>query len=151
MSYLATEELKTTLTQTITLKYNRVYQIAGLKLKLVMFNAPSGTFTVSIKSGANTLASKDFTSAEIKTDLSTVNNYAWLWKPFEFSTICALKKGSYDIVLSSSGYTYSNTSFLGWVKPHENIFTERTDAFTDYTTNPYGVRIYERTREDLIR
>lgn len=151
MSYLATEELKTTLTQTINLKYDKIYHISGFKIKLVMFNNPPGTFTLSVKSGATTLISKSFTSADIKSDLNTTDNYAWIWKAIVFDDLLALTKGSYDLELSSSGYTYSGISFIGWVKLHENLFNEREDEFIDYTTNPYGVLMYERTREDLIR
>lgn len=151
MSALFTEELKTTLTQSITLEHDKIYHIEGFKILIVMYNAPAGTFTLTVKSGANSLISKDFTSAEIKTDLSTSNNYGYIWKAIVFDDLLALKKGTYDLVLSSSGYSHSNTSFLGWVKLHENLFNDRTDAFVDYTTNPYGVLIYERTREDLVR
>jgi len=151
MTTLAAEELKTTLTESITLTKDRIYHMGGLKIKLVMFNAPSGTFTLSLKQGATTHASKDFTSADIKTDLSTSNNYAWIWKAIEFSNLVALKKGVYDLVLSSNGYTHSAISFLAWTKSFESIFPARTDAFIDYTTNPLDVLIYERMREDLTR
>ena len=150
MTTLVTEELKTTLTETIHLKYDKIYHIEGFKIRLVMFNAPAGTFTLSVKQGAATLISKDFTSADIKSDLSTTDNYAWIDKAIVFDDLLALKKGSYDLVLSSSGYTYSAIGFLGWVKSHENIFNEREDAFVVYTTNPLDVLIYERKREDLI-
>ena len=116
-----------------------------------MYNAPSGTFTVNFKSGATTLATQSFTSADIKTDLSTTDNYAWLYKAISFPNLLAVKRGSYDIELTSSGYTYSAISFIGWVKSHENIFNDREDAFVDFTTNPQDVLIYERMREDLVR
>lgn len=149
MSYIVTEELITTLTQTITLSYDRIYHVAGIKIKLLMYNAPSGTFTLSIKQGATTLSTATFTSADIKTDLSTTDNYAHLYKALNFSL--PLKKGSYDLVLSSAGYTYSASSFLGWIKSHENVFIEKTTTPDSFIDNPLDVLIYEKMREDLTR
>lgn len=152
MTTLVTEELKTTLTQTITLAKDKTYHIKGIKPKLLVYSAPAGTFTYKIKQGGTTLAtSNTFTSSECQTELSTSDNYMWLNKQINFPALIALKKGTYDIELSSVGYTYSGNSFLGWVKSHENIFNERTDAYADYTSNPLDVLIYERVREDLIR
>jgi len=149
MSYIVTEELIGTLTQTITLTYDRVYHIAGVKIKLLMYNTPSGTFTLSIKQGATTLSTATFTSADIKTDLSTTDDYAYLYKALNFSL--PLKKGSYDLVLSSSGYTYDASSFLGWIKSHENVFIEPTTAIGNFIDNSLDVLIYEKLREDISR
>ena len=149
MTTLVADELITTLTQTVNLSYDRVYHIAGLKIKLIMYNAPSGTFTLSIKSGATTLASTDFTSADIKTDLSTADNYAHIYKALTFSL--PLKKGAYDLVLSSSGYTYSATSFLGWCKSFENVFNQEVDDTVLYHDKPFDYLVYANIREDLIR
>jgi len=149
MSYIVVDELVTTLTQTVTLNYDRIYHVAGLKIKLLMYNSPSGTFTLSVKQGATTLASKSFTSADIKTDLSTTDDYAYLYKALDFSL--PLKKGNYDLVLSSSGYTFSVSSFIGWIKSHENIFIEKTTEPSSFIDNPLDVLIYEKLREDLTR
>lgn len=149
MSYIVCDELKTTLTQTINLKYDRVYQIAGIKINVLMYNAPSGTFTLSVKSGVTTLASANFTSADIKSDLSTSDNYAYIYKALNIEL--PLKKGSYDLVLSSSGYTYDKASFLGWIKSHENIFNSQETVATTFVDNPFDVLIYEKMREDLVK
>lgn len=151
MTALVCEDLKTTLTESITLTYDKIYHIGGIKPKLMVYNMPAGTFTLSIKQGVTTLASADFTSTQLQAQLGTVNNYFWLNTAISFTELVALKKGTYDLEISSSGYTYSPTAFIAWVRSHENIFNERTDAFVDYTTNPFDVLIYERTREDLVR
>ena len=62
-----------------------------------------------------------------------------------------LKKGTYKIELSSSGYTYSNSSFLGWIKSHENIYNDLESTPIDYTYNPYDYLLYEKVREDLVK
>jgi len=149
MSYIVVDELDTTLSQTITLDYDRIYHVAGIKMKLLMYNAPAGTFTLSLNKDATTLASASFTSADIKSDLSTTDDYAYLYKALNFSL--PLKKGSYQLVLSSSGYTYSASSFMGWIKSHENVFIEPTTSSDNFIDNPLDVLIYEKIREDLVR
>jgi len=149
MTTLVCDELLTTLTQTVNLTHDRVYHVAGLKIKVLMYNAPTGTFTLSLKSGVTTLASQTFTSASIKTGLSTTDNYAFLYNPLSFSL--PLKKGSYDLVLSASDYTYSPTSFLGWCKSYENIFNPQVDDTVAYIDKPFDYLVYENVREDLIR
>jgi len=144
MTKLVTEELKTDLTQTITITDELIHHIDAVKIKLVMYNEPSGTFTLSLKEGATTYASKSFTSADIKTDLSTTDAYAWLYKAIQFDYTIPLRAGSYDFVLSHSGYTYSDSSFLGWVKSHENIFNSLSDAYSGDTNNPQDILIYEK-------
>ena len=149
MTILVCEQLETNLTQTVNLVFNKVYHLDGIKIKLLMYNAPAGNFTLSVKSGAETLASSSFTSADMKSDLSTADNYAHLYKALDISLI--LKKGSYDFVLSSSGYTFSESSFIGWCKSYENVFNEEVDALLRYTDKPFDFLIYENIREDLTR
>lgn len=148
MTTLVVDELKTTISQTFTLQYNRRYNIGGVRPLLLMYNAPSGTFTMKIKSGANTLASKSFTSADIKSDLITSDNYAWLWKGLLFDTPIPLKAGSYSLELSSSGYSYSASSFIGWVKEHENIFTTISGTPISDLDNPYSFQLFEHRRPE---
>ena len=151
MTTIVCDTLETTLTQTVNFKYYRRYHIEGIKVRLVMYNSPAGTFTLSFKSGATTLQTKNFSAADIKTDLGTSDDYAYIDKAIVFDTPVIVKNGSYDLVLSHSGYTESPTSFLGWVKSHENIFNELESAPVDYTYNPFDVLIYEKVREDIIR
>lgn len=149
MSFVVVDELKTTLTQRINLLYDRVYQIDGVSIKILMYNAPAGTFTVTLKDLlGNNLASDTFTSAEIKTALETSDNYAYCFVPI--SIYAPLKKGSYDIELSASGYTYSQSSFMGWIKSHENVYNSISGTPVNFTENPFDYLLFERTREDLV-
>lgn len=150
MTKVVCDELKTTLSQTIYLKYDRIYHIGGIKIGLVMYNAPLGTFTLSLKdNGGTTLTSESFTSSDIKSDLSTTDNYAYIDKALNITA--PIKKGTYSLELSASGYTYSSSSFLGWIKPHENLFNPTETTPTEFTENPFRYLIYERVREDLVR
>lgn len=146
MTTLVVDELETTLDQQFTVLLNRRLTIEGVRIYIYMHNAPSGTFTLSLKEGATVHASKTFTSAEIKTDLSTSDNYAHLWKVISFSNVIHLSKSTYTLSLSSSGYSFSESSYLGWVKPHENIFN-LTDGLNDTDfNNPRGFQLFERRK-----
>lgn len=148
MTTLVVDELKTTLTQTINLNKVRRYNIAAVRPLIYMENAPSGTFTLSIKSGATTLASKSFTSADIKADLGTSDNFAYLWKNVTFDIPVKLNNGAYTLELSSSGYSYSSSSYIGWIKEFENIFNEINGTPQDYSENPFSYQLFEYRRPE---
>ena len=150
MTTLVVDELKTTLTQSFTVDLNRRYTIAAVRPYLYMHNSPAGTFTFSVKdSGANTIASKTFTSAEIKSDLSTSDNYCHLWKALVFTNPLQLSKGSYSLVISSSGYTFAESSYLAWVKEYENIFNTTDGANDTDFNNPMSFQLFEQKRVNL--
>lgn len=146
MTTLVTTELIDTLSQDITYSGEKNIHIYGLKLRLVWFNSPSGTFTVSFKDGATTLASKSFTVADIKTELSTADDYGYIYKGIVFDNPFPIKNGTYQIELSSSGYTFSSDTFLGWAKDYEDNFIQTTDSFTDFSA-PRSVLIYTLKRQ----
>ena len=151
MSYLVVDELKTTLTQTFTIEVNRRIKVAGIRPLIVMNNSPAGTFTLSLKSGATTLASQEFDSAEIKSDLSTSDDYAYLWKRLVFDNPVQISKGDYDLVLSSSGYTFSDGSYLGWIKEYDNVFNEITGGVfpnSDWE-NPFSFQLFELREQEI--
>ncbi len=144
MTTLVVDELKTTLTQNLTINLNRRYTVAGIRPYLYMHNSPSGTFTLSIKEGATTHASKTFTSAEIKSDLSTSDNFAHIYKALVFANPLHLSEGTYTLELSSSGYTFGESSYLSWVKDFENIYNN-TDSLTGISLDDYplGFQLFE--------
>jgi hypothetical protein len=141
---LVVEELKTTLSQTFTLNNNRRYSLYAIKPHLYMHNAPAGTFTFKIKNGATELISVDFTSADIKSDLSTSDNYAHILKGLLLNSPVQLDGAtSYTLELSASGYTYGTSSYMGWVKNHENIFFDIDGTPENDFNNPHTFFLYE--------
>jgi hypothetical protein len=118
---LIVDELKDTLEQGFTIDLETRYSIIEFKPYLYMHNTPSGTFTLSIlDSDENTVTSKDFTSSDIKESLGTEDNYAHVYLPVRFDTI--LLKGTYIVRLSSSGYTFNESSYLGWARDWKGWF-----------------------------
>ena len=146
MSQHIIEELKTTLGQDFTISLNRVYQMAGVSIGLVLFNDPAGTFTVSIKSGSATLESKSFTAAQVISALESTDGYMWGRVSLEFDQPLKLRKGTYTIELSSSGYTFGESAYLGWIRPHENIWTRLTYTPTGDLNKPLDYRLFELGR-----
>jgi hypothetical protein len=58
-----------------------------------------------------------------------------------------LPRGTYELVLSHSGYTYNTNSFLGWCKDLEPN-GETYGDIENYTSNPYSFTLIEyRERE----
>lgn len=143
MTTLVIDELRgTALTQVINITLQNRIQIAGIRPYIYMHNAPAGTFTFKIKSGANTIASQTFTSAEIKTDMATANNYVHIWKKLTFSTPIQLKTGAYTLELSSSGYTFSNSSYLAIIREHENISNTINGTPVSDFFNPWAHQLF---------
>lgn len=135
--------------QGFNVKLNRRYQVGGFKIYLYMHNSPAGTFTVNLKSGLNTLASKSFNSDDIKTSLDTIDSYAHVFYPIVFDENVILEKGSYDIELTASGYTFSDSAYIGWIKEYDiyNEFETLPISQLDY---PYGFRILTIDNRELI-
>lgn len=143
MSTLVVDRLTTTLTQDIELGLQKRYQLNGAHLYIYIHNAPAGTFTVSVKDGATTLVSQSFTSADFQADLETTDVYAYGWKPITFSNT-PLKNGVYSVELSASGYSYSGSSYIGWIRPYYDAFIETTAAPENDTENPFGVYFFTK-------
>jgi len=141
---LVIDELHSTLSQTFTLYKNGRSTIEAIRPYIYMHNAPAGIFTLSIKSGGTALISKTFTSAEIKTDLSTTDNYAHLWKAIVFDNPSQFENGEYELELSSSGYTYSDSSHLGWIREHENLINEISGTPVSDIENPRAFQLLTR-------
>ena len=148
MTTLVLDELKTTLEQNITIDLKRRYDVAAIRPYIYMHNAPAGIFTLSIKTDTETLASQDFTSAEIKTDLSTSDNYAHIWKVIQFNDPVFLLDDDYILELSSSGYTFSESAYVGWIKEHESQFNDTSFTGLYDIDRPFSFQIFEHKRRN---
>lgn len=144
MTKLVVDELITTLSQTFTLNNEGRSTIEAIRPYIYMHNAPSGTFTLAVKSGVTTLASNTFTSTTIKSDLSTSDNYTHSWKTIQFSTPLILDKGEYELELSAAGYTFSNSSYLAWIREHEHLTNTRLGTPISSLYEPRAFQLMER-------
>lgn len=141
MSTLLVNPLRTTLEQEFSLSISERSQIGSIIPYLYMHNAPSGTFTISIIADYGTAASKSFTSADIKASLDTTDNFAHVFYPVIFDSPTQLDRGTYTLRLSSSGYSFSSSSFLGWIQQHEDLNNQLDYTPSNDGQNPLAFRI----------
>jgi hypothetical protein len=141
MTTLVVEELITELYQDINYTSDERAIIASIMPYLLIYNSPAGVFTFSVLNGAEVLFSKTFTSADIKASISTSNNYAHVFYPIVPTTQVELEKGTYRFKLTSSGYTFSESSYIGWIKQHEDLQLPLDYIPTDDFDNPLSIRI----------
>lgn len=141
MSSLLVDKLVTELTHEIRLNGNSRIHIAAIYPYLFLYNSPAGTFTLSILSGATTIFSQSFDSATIKISMSTVNDYAHVFYPIIPPNPLPIEPGLFTIKLSASGYTPTESSYLGWIKQHENLQNVLEYTPVNDTYNPYALRI----------
>lgn len=121
--------------------------IGAISPFLVMVGAPSGTFTIGLYSGATPLFEESFTSADIKSKLSTSNNHGYIYYPFNPNI--RVKKGNYKLKISSTGYTPGANSFICWAQQHENVQNTMSYLPSNVTENSlaFRVKVY---REGII-
>jgi membrane-bound inhibitor of C-type lysozyme len=146
MSTLVIEELKTTLTQDFTLNNDSLvgFRIKAIRPMLYLHNDPAGTFTISLKQGVTTIDSKSLTLAEILSGSGfSSGQYHWGVFKFEFDNYNKIKRNvTYTIELSASGYSFSESSYMGWVKPHEDFKNTFTGTGGTFLNNAFGYEIW---------
>jgi hypothetical protein len=141
---LVIEELKTTLTQEFTILTKPRMNIVQIRPHLYVHNSPSGTFTFSIlDSSNNVLISSNFQSQSLYDALDTVNQYAHGYFNMMLNEI-SLDVGTYKLRLSSSGYTFSEISYLGWVRDHEDLKNPISYTPASDLENPLSFEIWAR-------
>lgn len=106
-----------------------------------MVGSPSGTFTIQIEGINGTILSKSFTSSDIKTSLDTTNNNAHVFYPVINDNPCQIERGTYTITLSSSGYTQTSSSYIGWIQQFEDIQNVLSYTPSGIGSRPLAVRI----------
>lgn len=142
MTTLLSKTLETSLSQEIRFSLSTRIHIAALIPYLFMFNAPAGTFTFELYSQdrTETVFTKTFDCDDIKTALSTTDNYAHVFFPIIPTNPVQIEAGLYTISITASGYTATVGSFLGWIQQHENIQNEMEYVPVNDEENPLAVR-----------
>lgn len=155
MTKIVAEELKTELSQDITLLMNKPYEVTTIKPYFFIYNASAitGTFTFSIYNSSNTieLASKTFTISDVKTQGGVTNEYFRTWYPVTFDSPAILPKGQYNFKLSSSGYTFSSNAFIAWCREHENEKVNFNYIPENDLENPLSYELYTRKGFNVTR
>jgi hypothetical protein len=87
------------------------------------------------------LFEKTFTSSDLKSELSTSDDYLYSFHPIVPQNPFKIKKGTYNLHLTHTGYTYSNSSFLAWGQQHEDRQNIITYTLTGSSKIPLAFRI----------
>ena len=140
------EELSGTLSQTFSTK-NRL-QVKSIRPYIYKHRSPAGTLTIEIEQNSTTIAtSTGVTSADIETNTaSTSINFYHGYYRFDFTDQFHIEKGNFTVKLTSSGYTFGESAYFGWVKPHENISIpiDYDQTGKGDESNPFGIEIWTR-------
>lgn len=117
------DSVETSITQQITNILDR--RVTAVAPKLHFFNNPAGTYTMTIKDGGTTIGTKSLTMAGINTLVTTQEGSSLAYKvgyfSFVFDAPIRLSRNvEYDLILTTSGYTFSASSSVAWVKEYLN-------------------------------
>ena len=141
MTTLVVNAIGVSLEQEFTYNLNDRCHIGAFYPYIVMIGAPAGTFTCELIKGATTLFSKTFTSSLIKLSLPTTNNYAHAFYPIIPDSPVQIEKGTYKLKISTSGYTQTGSSYLGWAQQFEDIQNEMSYTPSADSENSLAFRL----------
>lgn len=105
-----------------------------------MIGSPIGTFTLEMTGPNGVVISESFSSNDIKNAIGTTDNYAHVFYPIIPIDPVQIESGSFTIKLTSSGYSPTESAFIGWVQQHENIQNEMSYIPADDTSNTFAIR-----------
>lgn len=138
MTRIAADQLISNLSQTI--KLYRDMSLAGIRTKLYFHNLPAGTFYFNIYKDAQKIYSYSFDSLAAKQAIDTP--YSYFWVDLALAGNLNLEQGQYSIVLESWGYTFSEDSFIGWVKDF-NLSGDIIGEPSDFSEYPFSFKLVE--------
>lgn len=149
MSTIVYDTLETELNQEIVIGNQLGLYSPTIKLWLFCNNNPTGTFKLGIYKDSNLVAEESFTVADLYTQLGQSGNSCHLFYALDFKGI-KLPFGFYVLKLNSTGYTYSKSSFLAWVKDWESEFSQNPNLDSvEWTQYPLAVRIISLTTREV--
>lgn len=117
--------------------------VAAIRPYIYKHLSPSGTFTFSIYQGGEKLGEQSLTSLDIENN-SEATSINYFHGPFRilFDSPIIINKGDFEIRLTSSGYTFSDASYLGWIREHDRIVNDFIPTDSTYH-NPLAVELWE--------
>lgn len=107
---LFVQEVRTSLSQTITVGTSNI-QVSAIRPHLIRWLAPAGTLTVQIWDANGNLV--ESSAAQSIASLG-IGNYWHGYQRFYLNSMLRAG-GVYKIAVVSSGYTFSESAYFGWV------------------------------------
>jgi len=145
MSFLTIHELgneEAEFEQVLTLEKDIL--INAIRPYIYKHNSPAGTIRMAIWKNAAEIAYGELTSTEMENlddDLANFD-FAHGHMRFDLNRFVRLRKGEYTIKMSSTGYTFSESAYFGWVKAHEDIRYSINGVSQNAFENPYTVELW---------
>lgn len=149
MSTIVYDTLETVLEQEVFIGNHLGLYSPIIKPWLFFLNDPAGTFTMGIYKEGDLLAEKNFTLADLKTQLNGVGLSGHLFFNLEYKGL-HLPYGFYVLKLSSTGYTYSKQSLIAWCKEWSTKFDANPNLdLVEWTQYPLAVRLISLTPREV--
>lgn len=136
---LIVNELKDTLFQEITPEQNT--QVEAIRINLIKFNNPAGNFTVEVHDSNGGLIG---TSAD-SFSASSMSPSSFFHGMIRFNINVQLKKNTpYRIVLKATGYTFSESAYIGWISGYDLEIYPPSYTTTGSFSEPLSLEIWNR-------
>lgn len=143
MTTIVVEEFRTTLVQDFTWGRSPRAHVTAVRPYLYLHNTPAGTFTMAVLNASSTvLASQTFTAQDVYDGLSTTDDYSHAFFRVAFANKIHLPAGDYKLRLSASGYSFAESSYMGWIREHEYSKVPTTFVPTSDLANPLSYEIW---------
>lgn len=147
MSTLVVDRLISYFSQPIAVE--REISCLALRAKMYVHDLPPGSFKFKIMRDATLIKAFPFTSLDLQQKLQITDDY--FWGEFAFDGLFFLPRGHYQIRLESSGYTFQESSFIGWVKDFEEIGRKVIGDAPDFSQYPFSFNLVEAINREAIR
>ena len=142
MTTLVVTELRTSLTQSYSFDLNERAHIGSVSPYIYIHNAPAGNFSLTLSQNSNVVISKSFDCNDLLSELGTVDDFAHGFFPFIDDSLMIVENGDFTVTLTAvSGYSYNESSFIGWVRQHEDIQNAMNYTPLNDSENPLAARI----------
>ena len=138
---LVLEELRDNITQQFFADAR--INIIAIEAWIYKHLSPAGAFKMVVEQNGLILGSQEFTSADIEADTDSEpgnywhGNYKIIFdKPF------SINEGLFDIRLEHTGYSFQESAYLAWVKPHENKYVDESHSPVSDIYNSLGFTLW---------
>lgn len=143
MSEFPVEELVATLTQSMTA--SKAQSIEAVRLHIYKHNSPAGSLIVKIKdSNGGVLATSNTVT------ISSISSAAFFHGYIRFDLNHSfLASDAFNLELSSSGYTFAESAYIGWVKDmSDNDYRKYSTGYTPNIgfVSPLDCEFWERKK-----
>lgn len=140
MTTLVCQTLYSELSQNVTFSHPDRLHVGCVSPYLLMVNSPAGTFTLEFTGTNGLVFSKSFTSLDVKASIGTTDNYAHVFLPIIPDNPVQIESGEFTIKITSTGYTASSGSFIGWIQQYENEQNELDYVPADDAQKSFSIR-----------